>query len=232
MARGRYVREPGAKKGTYLPCPRCGFKNCKCVEIQLLAALEQAGLPDPDGREFAFASPHREWRADFYYLESRILIEVEGGGAIGRHTSATGYREDCIKYNVAASLGWKVLRFDKALITRGVAVDQIRAALQGLAYVPKPTKRPKTTGKSPAKNARKNPSKNVDKNAQKRTKTPEGVPERQTTDGQSRVKRGEGTPKPIDPTRASWDPVEEVRLAIKEASRNSPPDPDRGVTGR
>ena len=63
-------------------------------------------------REFGF-HPARKWRADFAHLESRTLIEIEGGifmRAGGRHTRGTGYAKDAEKYLEAALAGWTVIR--------------------------------------------------------------------------------------------------------------------------
>ncbi|MDM1769858.1 hypothetical protein, partial [Acinetobacter sp. 226-4] len=44
--------------------------------------------------EFQF-NPERKWRADFYILGTKVLIEVEGGiWSNGRHTRAQGYLGD------------------------------------------------------------------------------------------------------------------------------------------
>jgi hypothetical protein len=41
-----------------------------------------------------------------------VLIEFEGIMATkSRHTSVTGFTNDCEKYNQAQLLGWKVLRY-------------------------------------------------------------------------------------------------------------------------
>lgn len=54
----------------------------------------------------------RQWRFDYAFPDKKIAVELEGGTFTGgRHTTGTGYRGDCIKYNCAASLGWTVLRF-------------------------------------------------------------------------------------------------------------------------
>jgi len=135
MPNRRYVKHPGESKGHYLPCPTCGKVRCECLELDFLARLRKENLPAPDEREFKFCSG-RGWKADFAYTPYRVLVEVEGGGTIGRHTSITGYRDDCIKYNVASLLGWKVLRFDKDMIKRGIAVETIRAVLNGTVFVP------------------------------------------------------------------------------------------------
>jgi hypothetical protein len=56
--------------------------------------------------------PTRKWRADIAIPSLRALIEVEGiMSAKSRHTSVTGFTNDCEKYNQAQITGWKVLRY-------------------------------------------------------------------------------------------------------------------------
>ena len=75
-----------------------------------LKLLKDAGVPEPV-REFRF-HPKRQWRADFAWPEQMILLEVEGGVWIqGRHNSAPGFMKDIEKYNQAALLGYRLLRF-------------------------------------------------------------------------------------------------------------------------
>jgi very-short-patch-repair endonuclease len=63
-------------------------------------------------REVRF-HPTRKWRADFGHLESRTLIEIEGGIFIpggGRHSRGLGYAKDAEKYLEAVLAGWTVIR--------------------------------------------------------------------------------------------------------------------------
>ena len=61
--------------------------------------------------EFQFAKP-RKFRADIKISHSNILIEYEGlVSSKSRHTTLTGYTNDCDKYNLATSLGYKVYRY-------------------------------------------------------------------------------------------------------------------------
>jgi hypothetical protein len=61
--------------------------------------------------EYAFA-PKRKFRADWALPEHKILIEYEGiMSAKSRHSSVMGYSKDCQKYNLAAILGYRVLRY-------------------------------------------------------------------------------------------------------------------------
>jgi hypothetical protein len=56
--------------------------------------------------------PTRKWRADIAIPSLNVLIEFEGIMATkSRHTSITGFSNDCEKYNAAQLLGWKVLRY-------------------------------------------------------------------------------------------------------------------------
>jgi very-short-patch-repair endonuclease len=57
-------------------------------------------------REHRF-HPVRKFRFDFAWPPARVALECEG---LGRHQRVRGYRQDCEKYSMAASLGWRVLR--------------------------------------------------------------------------------------------------------------------------
>lgn len=94
--------------------------HCQCYQL----------VPE---REFCFAMPRR-WRADFAFLEERILIEIEGGTwTAGRHTRGSGFSSDCEKYNAAAILGYRVLRFTTEMVHSGRAIDLTIACIQGRA---------------------------------------------------------------------------------------------------
>ncbi len=82
-------------------------------------------------QEFKF-HPERKWRADFLISNTNILIEVEGGiWSGGRHTRAKGYLGDMEKYNAAAVMGFKVLRFDTQQVKSGLAIKQIEDLVRG-----------------------------------------------------------------------------------------------------
>ena len=94
------------------------------IEDELLFDLIAIGMPEPV-REYRFAPP-RKFRADFAYPDKMILIECEGGTwTNGRHNRPVGFSRDCEKYNLAASMGFMVLRFTSAMIHSGVAVNTI-----------------------------------------------------------------------------------------------------------
>ena len=69
--------------------------------------------------EFRF-NPQRRWRADFAHIESRTLIEIEGGLHIfggGRHNRPAGFIADAEKYLEAFLEGWSVVRLTQKQIT-------------------------------------------------------------------------------------------------------------------
>lgn len=81
--------------------------------------------------EYVF-HPSRKWRLDFYFPESKIGVEIEGG-RFGRHQQPKGFEEDCRKYAEAALLGITILRFTTPMAMRGEAIDYVLAALAGRA---------------------------------------------------------------------------------------------------
>ena len=69
--------------------------------------------------------PGRRFRFDFLVGQS-LIAEVEGGTwRGGRHTTGAGFQNDCIKYNLATELGYRVLRFTSNMIKSGDAAQQI-----------------------------------------------------------------------------------------------------------
>ncbi len=80
-------------------------------------------------REWQFCKP-RGWRFDFAFLAKMVAVEIEGGTwTAGRHNRGSGYEADLEKYNQAALMGWKVLRYTPAMVHTGTAIDEVRAAL-------------------------------------------------------------------------------------------------------
>ena len=77
--------------------------------------------------------PKRKWRADFYIPEYNLLIEYEGMPyqiAKSRHTTIRGYRNDAEKYNEAALLGFRLLRYTAQMIADGTAYSQIESLIK------------------------------------------------------------------------------------------------------
>lgn len=94
----------------------------------LEADLKRAGLPAHQ-QEMRF-HPERRWRFDLAWPEIKLAVEVEGGvWNAGRHTRGKGFTEDCVKYNSAVELGWRVLRFTTQQVKQGEAVPVIKSVM-------------------------------------------------------------------------------------------------------
>lgn len=61
--------------------------------------------------EFRFY-PKRLWKADFAQIDTKTIVEIEGGiwQSRGGHTTGIGFIRNIEKYNKAAELGWLVIR--------------------------------------------------------------------------------------------------------------------------
>ena len=76
-------------------------------------------------REYKF-HPTRKWRFDFAWPLEKFAVEIEGGvWSGGRHTRGKGFIEDCIKYNEAVMLGWRVIRVTTEMVENGEAMAYI-----------------------------------------------------------------------------------------------------------
>ena len=94
-------------------------------EIALAGQLDARGIGFE--RELMLI-PGRRFRFDFLLAEFALVIEVEGGTwSGGRHTTGAGFKSDCVKYNAALELGYRVLRYTTDMVTRGEAIAQIEA---------------------------------------------------------------------------------------------------------
>lgn len=91
------------------------------VEETFLTQLKLRQLPLPT-RELQFDLA-RKWRFDFAWEELKIAVEIEGGiQSKGRHVRPEGFENDARKYNAAAMMGWKVLRFSSRMVSNGEAI--------------------------------------------------------------------------------------------------------------
>ena len=69
----------------------------------------------------------RKWRFDFAWPSLMLAVEVEGGTwQVGRHQTGKGFAADCEKYNAAAILGWRVLRYTTDMVESNEAIDMVR----------------------------------------------------------------------------------------------------------
>lgn len=101
---------------------------------RFLAQVKAVKLPMPIA-EYRFApmvGTHylRQWRFDFAWKVEHVAVELEGGTWVhGRHSRGKGLSADCMKYNSALLLGWRVLRFDTDQVKDGTALRFLEAAL-------------------------------------------------------------------------------------------------------
>lgn len=96
------------------------MSNLSAIEETFALHCKAGGL-NPK-REFTFC-PGRRWRFDFSFPDQMIAVELEGGiWTNGRHTRGAGVLGDMEKYNMAAKMGWMVLRFDGGAVKRGEAI--------------------------------------------------------------------------------------------------------------
>ena len=84
----------------------------------------------PYEREYRFHH-ERRWRFDFAIPDQKIAIEIEGGVFVqGRHTRGSAFVKDCEKYNAAALLGWRALRFvPRQHVDTGLAIETVQRIL-------------------------------------------------------------------------------------------------------
>jgi very-short-patch-repair endonuclease len=81
------------------------------IRLPLAEQCRAFDLPEPVA-EYRFAE-ERRFRFDWAWPERRIAVEEDGGIWIrGRHNHPAGYLRDMEKLNLAAELGWRVLRYE------------------------------------------------------------------------------------------------------------------------
>lgn len=92
---------------------------------RLLEAFLRAERISGWEREYQF-HPTRLWRFDYAWPLEKFAVEIEGGvWSGGRHTRGKGFIEDCIKYNEAVLLGWRVIRVTTEMVRSGEAMAYI-----------------------------------------------------------------------------------------------------------
>lgn len=103
-----------AKKNTVIPNSDIKIEK-KSIEKEYIKAIlwmfKKDGLISDYVEELQFHNV-RKFRFDWAIPEKMIAIEFEGIiSKKSRHTTVKGYSMDCTKYNIAASNGWRVLRY-------------------------------------------------------------------------------------------------------------------------
>lgn len=115
--------------------------------------LRQFKLPPFErGVLFAKEAFDRRFKFDFGNRQYMLAVEIEGlvvqrvaiatlneaGRVIkidhqlvarGRHASVDGFNDDCLKYAMAAALGWTVLRFTPTQVRGKVAIEYTQRVL-------------------------------------------------------------------------------------------------------
>lgn len=103
-------------------------QNLVMSAAALLIQIRAFKLPKPE-LEYRFHDV-RNWRADFCWPEEKLIVEFEGGVySGGRHIRGRGFENDCIKYNTATLMGYRVLRFTTRHVNQGTAIQMVREAL-------------------------------------------------------------------------------------------------------
>jgi len=99
-----------------------------------LHCLALEGVPVPV-REHSF-HPTRKWRFDYAFPLHKLAVEIEGGALLttktGRskgHAHPKRFFGDMEKYNAAAVLHWRVLRFTPNQCCTKAALATIKQAL-------------------------------------------------------------------------------------------------------
>lgn len=91
--------------------------------------LRQEKIPIPE-KEFKFCKD-RNWRFDYAYPEKKLAIECDGGvwSNHSRHTRGSGYIKDLEKFNAAAILGWRILKYTPDQLGSN-AIDDLKIILK------------------------------------------------------------------------------------------------------
>lgn len=82
-------------------------------------------------REYRF-HPERRWRFDFAYPEAMVAVEAEGSV----HRIKGRFARDLEKYNTAQLMGWRVFRFNQAMVDAGAPV--VETLCEALGMKPSP----------------------------------------------------------------------------------------------
>jgi Protein of unknown function (DUF559) len=99
---------------------------------RFLAACRIAGLPEPVP-EYPFAAPDRKYRADFAFVEQKVIVEVEGGvwrKGGGAHSHPLNILRDMERTNEATVRGWRLLRFVPEKLYTTETLNTIKLAIE------------------------------------------------------------------------------------------------------
>lgn len=101
------------------------MKKVKFDTAEFKSAAEAVGLGEWV-QEHRF-HPTRKWKFDWANPENKIAMEQEGGIWIyGRHNRPSSMLKDMEKYNNAAALGWRVLKFTPQEFEKNVPLSFLK----------------------------------------------------------------------------------------------------------
>lgn len=103
-----------------------------------LAMCRTLGLPQPL-IEFKF-HPTRKFRADFAFLDHKLMVEVDGGLFVsGRHSRGASREKDMERDAEALKIGWRVLRVSPRHVYDGRAAQWVADILKQSKFYPSHT---------------------------------------------------------------------------------------------
>ena len=107
-------------------------------ELALARHIQWEGLPEPE-EEFPFALEEgRKFRFDFAWPARKLAVEVDGGKHMIRRSRRDGRPvivgdhnrpEDLARQNLAALLGWRILRYTPKMVASGEAIRDLKREL-------------------------------------------------------------------------------------------------------
>lgn len=98
-------------------------------EQAFVLLLRARKMPIPE-MEFRFHETRR-FRLDFAWVEYKVGLEVDGGiWTSGAHGRGTGILRDQLKTNLAAGMGWRILRCTPSQLMSDETLHHIERALE------------------------------------------------------------------------------------------------------
>ena len=98
-------------------------------EVRFLLMCRARRLPLPVA-EYRFHAV-RKYRLDWAWKDAKLGLEVDGGiWTGGAHGRGTGIVRDQEKTNLAAGLGWRILRVTPGTLCTDATLDTIERALE------------------------------------------------------------------------------------------------------
>jgi hypothetical protein len=93
-----------------------------------LRLLAERKLPAPVA-EYQFAKP-RKWRADFCWIDQKVILEVNGGiFSQGRHTRGAALLKEWDKINTGAGIGYRFIFCQPSQLATRRTIDYIENAI-------------------------------------------------------------------------------------------------------